>query len=52
MRLLELPAVAQQPQEQQPFFTAGFPFRSGLKKKSALEQNSNTDFKLFSIDKT
>jgi hypothetical protein len=47
MRLQELPLVALQAQEQQPFFTAGFSFRSGLKKKkkSALETNSNTDFK-------
>jgi hypothetical protein len=42
MRLQELPLVAQQPQEQQPFFTAGFPFRSGLKKIS-IRINSNTD---------
>ncbi|HRN46163.1 MAG TPA: hypothetical protein PLH20_15550, partial [Flavobacterium sp.] len=28
-----------------PFFTAGFSFRSGLKKKSVLEKNSDTDFK-------
>lgn len=32
MRLQELPPVALQPQEQQPFFTVGFSFRSGLKK--------------------
>lgn len=44
MRLQELPPVAQQAQEQQPFFTAGFPFRSGLKKKISIRVNSNTDF--------
>jgi hypothetical protein len=38
MRLQELLPVALQPQEQHPFFTAGFPFRSGLKKKSYLTQ--------------
>ena len=32
MRLHELLSVALQPQEQQPFFTAEFSFRSGLKK--------------------
>jgi hypothetical protein len=42
MRLQELPLVAQQAQEQQPFFAAGFPFRSGLKRR-----NSNSDFTFF-----
>ena len=48
MRLQELLPVALQPQEQQPFFTVGFSFRSGLKKIS-IGTNSNTDFKLFSF---
>jgi hypothetical protein len=46
MRLQELLLVAQQPQEQQPFFTVGFSFRSGLK-KSASETNLNADFTVF-----
>lgn len=49
MRLQELPPVAQQPQEQQPFFTAGFPFRSGLKKIS-IRTNSNTDLYFFTLN--
>ena len=47
MLLQELPLVALQQQQQQPYFTAGFPFRSGLKKKSVSEINSNTDFIYF-----
>nr|WP_315196197.1 hypothetical protein [uncultured Flavobacterium sp.] len=49
MRMQELPLVVQQAQEQQPFFTAGFPFRSGLKNVYITQINQAFISKEFAI---